>query len=396
MAQLLQAVFDGFSSFEKVFWIPEYGPLKGKITLRKLAHRPADTVTFVAHDDGSFGGIRQHTFSAGKEIDTLINDQYAFYFAAQEEERKFYGISYFQSAYYHYDKKQKLYYVAHLAAQRAAVGTRSGTYPAGATKDQRALFSRHLANLSVAQWMSMPEGFKVELLKEGGSFDFLNLINHHNAQMSKSILASFFDQTQGGGSNDSAVVNFAEPGNEMFILMLRAIMDEIASQINFYIIPQLVDFNFKSQKFPKFTWGKLTDEQRAAVAALFSKVAVGGQSVNLPKEFTRAMEKQQAGDLGLDVDWDEVEKREEEEAAEAKAQQEAMAAAQAMPPGGAPGAPAPPEATSEEAQLAMIESFEDKISGLKAEDGEVQLTAEAALLVLAKELLDVAGQQEDE
>ena len=58
--------------------------------------------------------------------------------AAQEEERKFYGISFFQSAFYHYDKKVKLYYTAHLAAQRAAVGTRVGTVPQQATKAAKA------------------------------------------------------------------------------------------------------------------------------------------------------------------------------------------------------------------------------------------------------------------
>jgi hypothetical protein len=399
MAQLLQGMFDGFSSFEKVFWVPKYGPLKGKITLRKLAYRPANTVTFITDDKGGFRGIRQQTYIGGKAIDTYIPREYSFYWAAQEEERKFYGTSYFQTAYYHYDKKIKLYYVAHLAAQRAAVGTRVGTYPQGATVDKRRTFSSQLANLSVAQWLTMPEGYKVDLLKEGGTFDFLNLINHHNSQMSKSILAQFFDQAQGSGSNDSAVVNFAAPGNEMFILMLRAVMDEIANQINHYIIPQLIAFNFKSTKFPKFTWGKLTDEQRAAITALFSKVVTAGQSSLLPPEFLRELEKQQAKDMGLEVDWDEVEQREEEEAAQAQA---AMMPQPGMPPEGVPpeGAPPPEGGVVSEDQSQLIEDFEKKVKNLKPSDGQINLTAQEkssiALLTLAREFLDVAGQSPDE
>lgn len=238
MSQMLGALFDGFAAFEKVFWMPETGPLAGKITLRKLAHRPSQTVTFVTDKSGGFAGIRQRAHNSGKVVDVYIEPERAFYYAAQEEERKFYGVSFFQSAFYHYDKKIKLYYTAHLAAQRAAVGTRIGTVPANASRAARDTFSSQLSNLSLAQYMLVPENFKVELLKEGGSFDFLSLINHHDSKMSKSILANFFDKESGAGASEGSLVNFAQPGDDMFILMLRAIMDDIANQINHYIIPQ--------------------------------------------------------------------------------------------------------------------------------------------------------------
>lgn len=315
MSQILMGLFDGFAVFEKVFHIPESGPLQGKITLRKMGVRPPETVTFVADDKGGFAGFRQQASQNGKAIDVYVPADYTFYYAAQEEERKFYGVSFFQSAFYHYDKKVKLYYTAHLAAQRTAVGTRIGTVPAQASKGAKAEFAQSLARLSLAQWMMTPEGFKVESLREGGNFDFLNLINHHNSQMSKSVLANFFDSTQGGGSNDTSLVNFAQPGDEMFILMLRAIMDDIANQINHYIVPQLIDLNFKDGVYPTFTWGTLTDEQKAAISATFDKVLVAGESVNATPEFVRALEEQVASEMGLEIDYDEVEAREAEEAA---------------------------------------------------------------------------------
>jgi len=339
MSQILQGLFDGFAAFEKVFWIPDTGPLKGKITLRKLGHRPPETITFITDDKGGFQGLRQQAAQNGQSIDVYIPADYAFYYAAQEEERKFYGVSFFQSAFYHYDKKVKLYYTAHLAAQRAAVGTRVGTVPAQASKQAKSEFAQSLARLSLAQWMMTPEGFKVDVLREGGSFDFLNLINHHNSQMSKSVLANFFDSTQGGGSGDSSLVNFAQPGDDMFILMLRAIMDDIANQINHYIIPQLIDLNFKNGVYPTFTWGKLTDEQRASIAATFDKVLTAGESVNATPEFVRALEENMAEEMGLEIDYDEVEKREEEEKA-------AQAASGIDPLTGqpVPGGPADPNA----------------------------------------------------
>lgn len=469
MSQVLSGLFNGFAAFEKVFWRPTHGPLKGKITLKKLAYRPAETVTFVTDEKGSYRGFRQRTFADGKTLDAYIPKEYSFYFAAKEEERKFYGVSFFESAFYHYDKKCltgdtliplldntsatiaeitqrvnagesvwvygyrdgrvvpaqvaaaektgtkatvkvtldngesfrctpdhrimlrdgsyveakdltpgtslmslpkreeplgkpdseqvnhkvvsvvadavedvydiqvpatenfainsgvfvhncRIYYIAHLAAQRAAVGTRVGKIPESATPSQKAAFARALQSIATAQWMTLDNGFDVEMLSEGGSFDFINFVNHHNSQMSKTVLAAFFDSNQGSGQGEGSLVNFAKPGDGMYLMMLRTIMDDIASQINHYIIPQLIDLNFDSGKYPKFSWGKLTDEQRGAIATTFDKVATAGQNINLTPEFIRALEVHQAKEFGLEIDYDEVEEREAEEEAVAVAQ----------------------------------------------------------------------------
>ena len=392
MSQMLNALFDGFAAFEKVFWIPINGPMKGKITLKKLAYRPSETVTFVVDKTGGYAGFRQRAQNAGKITDVYIDPDYSFYYAAQEEERKFYGLSFFESAFYHYDKKVKMYFTAHLAAQRAAVGTRVGTVPTNASQAAKREFGAGLANLAFAQYMMVPDGFKVELLKESGTFDFLNFVNHHNHMMSESILAPFFDKDSGGGSGESgALVNFAQPGDAMFLLMLRAIMDDVANQINHYIIPQLIDFNFKGQKYPTFTWGKLTDEQRSAIAATFDKLATAGQSVNATPEFMRALEENVAEEMGLEIDYDEEDARIEQEQAEAAAQ---MAAAQgtALPgeeglpgeapaPGGLPAqggaaAPASPDAAS-------IKQFEQEALALA-----IPVDQYKSLMLLAGEMLD--------
>lgn len=323
MGHLLTSFFDGFAAFEKVFWVPETGPLKGKVTLKKLAPRPAETLTFVQSSNGGFRGIRQkmHTPDRGV-IDKFIPADYVFYYATQEEERKFYGVSFFETAFFHYDKKVRLYFISHLAAQRAATGTKVGTVPKNASPAESQEFSRALSTSATAGWMKIPEGYKVDVLRDGGSFDFINMINHHNSQMSKSVLAAFFDANQGAGKNEGSLVNFAQPGDEMFILMLRAVMDDIADQINHYIIPQLIDMNFSSGKYPKFTWGSLTDEQRSAMSSVFDKIVSAGQSVNATPEFMRALEMHQADEMGLEIDYEAVDKREQEE----KEQQQQAAA----------------------------------------------------------------------
>ena len=227
--QLLLALFNGFSAWEMVYWVPTTGPNKGKITLRKLDWRPAETLTFLLDGQGEFNGFRQRTFFQGRTIDVKIPKNTAVYYAHEEAERPFYGVSMFESAFYHYDKKTKLYYIAHLAAQRAAVGMRVGTMPPNPAANDKNNFIRGLADLGLAQYMVVPSAdWMVQSLKEDSNFDFLGLINHHNSEMSKSILAQWFDQQQGGGQGDSSLVDFGKQSDVTFMMMLDGILEEAA------------------------------------------------------------------------------------------------------------------------------------------------------------------------
>lgn len=390
MAQLLQGLFDGFAPFEQVYDYATYGPLKGKYVLRKMAYRQPNTITAVENKDGHFAGFRQRAYANGEAIDVYIPRDRSFYFAAQEEENKYYGVSFFQSAFYHYDKKVKMYYIAHLAAQRAAVGTRVGTYPTNLSEMQKRSFAQNLSNLAIAQWMMVPEGTKVEMLKEGGSFAFLDYINHHNNQMSKSILANFFDADTGSGEGDKSLVNFGAPGDTMFILMLRAIMDDIANSINHYIIPRLIDWNFDGGKYPTFRWAELTDEQKAMITGTFETLA---SAETVSPEFTRELEKKMADQMGLEIDWEEVEER---EAAEKEAENMVNGLdAEGKPlPKDAMGNPILPGQNNPDAALQAFEAQASSAGAAPAptpEEEEVAaLSAESSLLDMASDLLELA------
>lgn len=351
LAQMLMALFDGFTAFEMVYQVPNTGPLKGKVTIKKLAHRPSETLTFLLDDNSEWVGLRQQTMFQDRQIDVVIPAEHALYYAANEEERPFYGQSYFLAAYRHWEAKFKLYVISHIAAQRAAVGTRVGTLPPNPSKDDKEAFERALSDLGIAQWMSVPEGFKVESLKEFTGFDFLAYINHHNNQMSKSVLAAFFDEQQGSGG-DASLVDFGRQSDALFMLMLQTIMGEIEEVINAHLIPRFIDWNFgPSGKYPKFQFGSLTEEQKSALVDMFKTLAVAGQSLTVRPEFVHELEKQIAEEFGLEIDWDAVEQEMEEE----KRQQELMEQMQSAAmmgggdmslgspgPGGAAGTPGIP------------------------------------------------------
>jgi hypothetical protein len=344
VSQMLRAVFDGFSPFELVYWTPTKGPLKGKITLKKIAYRPAETIKFLIDRSGNFEGFRQQTYFNGEMIDVKIDKDDAIYYTANEDERPFYGQSYFKAAFFHYDKKAKLYWLLHVAAQRAAMGTRVGTIPKNANVVEKNRFLKALADVGLAQYIAVPDGYAVESLKEAGSFDFLQYINHHNSQMSKSILAPFFDTEQGSGG-DSSLVDFGKQDDSLFMLMLQTIMREVADVINNQIIPRFIDWNFNSGKYPTFQWGPLTDEQKGAMKTTFDKLSTAGQTLTISPEFVWELEKQMAEELGLEIDWTEIDAEREEQKELAKQAQ--MAQLAAMQPQD-PNAPVDPNAVPEE------------------------------------------------
>jgi phage gp29-like protein len=245
-----------------------------------------------------------------------IPKQRAFYFTNGEEETPFYGVSLFEAAFFHYDKKTKLYYITHLAAQRAAVGTRIGTMPPNPAKGDKENFVRAMRDLGMTQYIVVPsEDWTVESLNEsqGASFDFLGLINHHNNQMSKSVLASWFDADAGKGKSESTLVDFGTQNDETFMMMETAIIDDIEASINNNIVPRFIDWNFGSGKYPRLKFGALTEDQQAAIQDIFEKIATAPPGT-ISEQFIMALEKRMAKICGLEIDYGPIERQRAEDA----------------------------------------------------------------------------------
>lgn len=303
IAQMLLGVFHGFSAFELVYWVPKTGPLAGKVTLKKASYRPAETVHFLVNDQGEFGGWRQRTFQHGRYIDVLIPNETAMVYTCAHEENPFYGVSMFESAFWHYDKKVKLYYLAHLAAQKGALGTRIGTMPPNPNKADKDHFIQQLDQLGHKQFMAMPIDWSVTSLQEAGKFDYLSYIEHHNHMMSESVLASFFDGNATGGAQPMA--DFSTQDDTLFIQLLETVMDDMASVINNQLIPRFIDWNFDSGKYPTFKWGPFTDEQKDAIRLAFNSLAMA-PTINMAPELWQALQIKWAEDLGMNVDLDTI------------------------------------------------------------------------------------------
>jgi hypothetical protein len=169
-------------------------------------------------------------------------------------------------------------------------------------------FIRALAQLGLAQYIALPTAdWTVQTLNEAAArFDFLGLINHHNSQMSKSVLAQWFDNEQGGGQGDSTLVDFGKQDDVTYFLMLEGILEEMAQVVTDHIFPRFVDWNFGSGKYPQFKWGPLTEEAKSAIKDAFLQLAVAGQQANVTPEFMLALEQREATDFGFDIDYDKI------------------------------------------------------------------------------------------
>lgn len=324
-AMLGKAVVNGFQVFEEVYQIADYSDVGGPseaIVLRKLAPRDCDTVKFKADDHGGFDGVVQRAYGKDGYIEITIPPEKVWFWTVDKEDHPFYGRSMFMPALYHSDKKRKLYYIAHIAAQFGAVPGRLGIMDnADLTPTQKTAFRQALADFGFNTAMVVPSGTRVEAFQGGGmSAELLNLINHHNIQASQSVLAQFIDLSVSTGSGSRSL---SEDFSAIFLLTLEALLDSIALHINHYLIPKFVEWNFPgSTSFPEFTFDPLSDEMREAMVTVFTSISTSATNNTTP-EFLFELEQAIAERFGLPVEYDELEDEVEKRRMVADAQEEA-------------------------------------------------------------------------
>lgn len=399
--QILLSVFDGFAPFELVSHVPTFGPLKGKKTIRKIAYRDPRTVTLLQDRRGGYAGFRQQVYIPGSNrsdvknelLDISLSPAKTVLFTVNGHENPLYGVSYFESAYPHYKSKMKWYYISEMAGQFAAVPGRIGTIPRNAKVADVMAFRQALENFYFNTTMIMKEGYKVDPFNTSSGFQFLPHIEHHNLMMSKSVLASFMESEQ----RTVLVENSTEDASaDLFLLSMETLAEEFASILTNHVMPKYIKENFKnSTKFPVFKPGPLSDNARRKIASLFEKVAVSG-ILNTTPEMVRELEKHVARDLGLDVDYDEIEAR-EEEAAIQQAEQAEMLAAQAQQEsldqeraaeGGVPGSPTPTTAGPVSSQSTRTSPGEEGQVPKEANSGVSLSELETSLSATHDDMLD--------
>lgn len=300
IADMTRAIFEGFRLYEKVPQIILEGPHKGLIGWRKLAPRDAITIDLRSDKNGGFMGARQRAYFGGRYVDVIIPPEKCILFTFQRERHPLYGESILKTAYYHYDKKHKLYYLAHKKAEIDAVGLKILKLSKPTSDAEVTAAEDTVDSIGVNSRVTLPPGFELEIDRSSAGYDVLPLIEHHDTQMTLSALAqavamgtkSTYGYTYGKGY---------EMQGEFIVQMLHNIMKSMEDTLNQWAVTQLIDWNFGTGVYPRIKLMPLQNEQQRYLMSLFEKLITKDPTL-APQEFVDKLAKEAAEKLGFDLE----------------------------------------------------------------------------------------------
>lgn len=292
-AQALRAVIEGYAGFEKVYEIKD-----GRIVYRKIAWRDPTTLAMRADNRGGFNGFKQRAFIAEKYEEVIIPLERSWLFTYGKEFHNLKGRSAFTSAYSSYDKKRRLYYLSEQQAQSDALKTkvvkvREGSKVSGGELDATV---EAVDELGFKATVGLPKEYDIEHLSSGKGMDLLPLIEHHNAEMARSVLAMFI--LLGTGSKTGSY-SLSQDQSDFFIQALMATRKNLENHITSYLLPDLYNFNFDRPMYGSFKFEDLTDDTIDLLKQVFIKLT---EKDKLPDEVIKAILEKVATKLDIDVE----------------------------------------------------------------------------------------------
>lgn len=251
---------NGFSTFEEVWELREWAPRISQPTanrkqytmLRKLAERPARTITAFTYDDnGGLQGFKQNAIGADgqtKEVEVPITKAVIFTF---EGDGNVEGESILRPAYRNWFYKDKLYTIDAIQKERHGIGVPEVEVLPGATKKDKEFAEELGANLRTNEkaYIVRPSTLTVGFAElKGQPVNALESALHHDNQIMKNILTQFINlgiDGSGGGRATGATAFDA------FMKAMKYIANMVCDYLNMYTIPRLVAYNFPTNRFPK-------------------------------------------------------------------------------------------------------------------------------------------------
>jgi len=293
IADMTRGIFEGFRAYEKVARIIEEGDYKGKVSWRKLAPRDAQTVYLKTDKHGGFKGVFQSAMLGNEMIEVSIPPEKCMLFTFQKEKHWLYGESILKTAYYHYDKKHKLYYISHKKAEIDATGLKILKINQTTTSTEREAAEEVVDTIGVNTRITLPPGLELEVQRGGEKgFDLMPLIDHHNNQMAKSALVQVLDQVKYAYPYGKGT-----PASQYVDLAIQSIMKQMEATINTYAVGPLIDWNFGTHAYPKIRFEKLADASTAFLRDVFNQIMKAGHE--LPDGFINEIVTETAKTLKL-------------------------------------------------------------------------------------------------
>lgn len=303
LAQALRAVVEGFSGFEKVLEIKD-----GRIVYRKVAWRDPTTLIIRTDDRGGFNGLKQRAYIGDKYDEVIIPLERSFLYTYGKEFHNLKGRSAFTSAYSHYDKKRRLYYLSEQQAQSDALKIKVVKGKEKASQGELDATVEAVDELGFKATVGLPHGYDLDALNQNGGLDLLPLIEHHNAEMARSVLAMFI--LLGTGSKTGSY-SLSQDQSDFFIQALMAVRKSLENHITSYLISDLYAYNFEKPLYGTFKFDDITDSTIELLKQVFIKLT---EKDRLPQAVVDGVVQKVADKLDIDIDMlDEATKGKETE-----------------------------------------------------------------------------------
>lgn len=288
----------GFSVFEKVYYIKD-----NQILLKKLAFRSQKTIEYWISQDGT-PWIQQQLDTPvvwwpnnGKFLVSIPWDKLILFVVNQEGDN-YQGISVLRPAYKHWYIKQNLEKFEAIKHQKQWVGVPVIYLPKNATTEDKALaetiVQKFKTNEQSGIVMPWPKDsgwdFAFADLKAGDTTNMQESIKYHMREITKTVLAQFIEL----GNTDTGSRALGESQTNMFLNAIATYAKIIQNNINRYLIPELVGFNFNTDRFPKLRFEALGGKDMAAFATTLQWLVTAG-IIDTDEELQRVVREQ----LGL-------------------------------------------------------------------------------------------------
>lgn len=300
IADMTRAIFEGFRFYEKVPHIIKNGQHKGKIGWKKLAPRDAKTLTLRADKNGGFMGAHQTATFGFKSVDVDIPAEKSLLFTFQREKHPFYGESILKTAWFHYDKKHKLYYLAHKKAEVDAVGLKILKLTRTMSETEINAAETAADSIGANSRITLPEGVDIEVDRAGSGYDVLKLIEHHDTQIALSTLTHGLQLGSKGTYNYPYGQGYAAQSSYI-IHMIHSIMKNMEDTINEWAVAPLIDWNFNSGSYPRIKLMPLRDNIQAQLMNIFDKLISKDPTSYVSSGFANKISNEVAETLGLEI-----------------------------------------------------------------------------------------------
>lgn len=312
LSTVMRMLIDGWSPHEIVWKIVD-----GEVRVRKIAYRSPKDTKIKVNKYGEIEKYIQHpnSFNSFSYNEVEIPRDKMLHFVYGPEWNLIYGRSIFLQSFYHYEKKHKLYYLGHIANQIRALRLRVLKSPADRSDEEIKEVLNHVAKLGFNSSFNLPDKYELEFPDLGTDrLDLLPYIQHHDIQMSKSILSQVIDV---GTESGMGSYNLSDTHLDIFMMNLGLIAKYISDIFNKDLIPKLIDWNFGTGRYPTLEFLPFDKQDKKFLANLFTRI-VGSKTLNISPELRIEIEKQISDLMKSDIDFDKITKRDLDDAEKVK------------------------------------------------------------------------------